>query len=106
MKNAKAFVLSSWHEGHPMVLIEAMSCGLLILASNRAGSSEAFTDQDSGYSLDPYKPRYWSVLLEDFYKNPDKFIQVRKNAFSRVIEQFSAKVNCQKLKSSFDQTLV
>ena len=91
-------------DGIPNVIPEAMSCGLLVLASNRAGSSEAFTDQESGYSLDPYKSSSWSVLLEDFYTNPDKFIQVRKNAFSRANEQFSAKVNCQKLKSSFDQT--
>jgi glycosyltransferase involved in cell wall biosynthesis len=77
---------------------------LLVLASNRAGSSEAFKDQESGYSLDPYKPSSWSVLLEGFYTKPEKFIQVRKYAFLRAHEQFSAKVNCQKLKSLFDQT--
>ena len=91
-------------DGIPNVIPEAMSCGLLILASNRAGSSEAFTDQESGYSIDPYKPSSWSVLLEGFYTKPEKFIQVRKYAFLRAHEQFSAKVNCQKLKSLFDQT--
>ena len=93
-------------DGIPNVIPEAMSCGLLILASNRAGSSEAFTDQESGFSFDPYKPSSWSLMLEDFYKNPDKFIQVRQYAFLRANEQFSAKVNCQKLKSLFKQTFV
>jgi len=91
-------------DGIPNVIPEAMSCGLLVLASNRAGSSEAFTDQESGYSLDPYKPSSWSVLLEDFYTKPDKFNQVRKYAFLRANQQFSAKVNCKKLKYLFDQT--
>ena len=93
-------------DGIPNVIPEAMSCGLLILASNRAGSSEAFTDQESGFSLDPYKPSSWSALLEDFYNDHDKFIQVRQCAFLRANEQFSAKVNCQKLKSLFEQTFV
>ncbi|MEL0099568.1 MAG: glycosyltransferase, partial [Opitutae bacterium] len=41
-------------DGIPNVIAEAMSHGLLVLASNRAGSSEAFVDQESGFSLDPY----------------------------------------------------
>ena len=40
-------------DGIPNVILEAMAHGLLVLASNYAGSSEAFLDAQSGFSLDP-----------------------------------------------------
>ncbi len=89
-------------DGIPNVIAEAMSHGLLVLASNRAGSSEAFVDQESGFSLDPYDSAEWVNLLVQFYRSPQNFVQIRKSAVLRANTCFSAKVNCQKLKSLFE----
>lgn len=89
-------------DGIPNVIAEAMSHGLLVLASNRAGSSEAFVDQESGFSLDPYNSAEWVNLLVKFYRSPQNFVQIRKSAVLRANTCFSAKVNCQKLKSLFE----
>lgn len=45
---ADIFVMSSKREGLPMVLMEAMSCGLPIIATDVGGISEIIKDQESG----------------------------------------------------------
>lgn len=50
---ADAFVLPSFTEGHPKVLLEAMSCGVPCLASGRGGSGAIIRDGETGLLFDP-----------------------------------------------------
>ena len=89
-------------DGIPNVIPEAMANGLLVLASNRAGSPEAFTHGEAGFTFDPYHQDPWVNLLRQFFDSPDRFLTIRKHAHLHAASQFSAKVNCQKLKSLFE----
>ena len=88
-------------DGIPNVIPEAMSHGLLVLASNRAGSSEAFIDRESGFSLDPYCKDGWVDILNQYYLFSYQFLEMRKSAWSRAQSHFSNEVNCKKLKNLF-----
>jgi glycosyltransferase involved in cell wall biosynthesis len=50
---ADVFVLPSFIEGHPKVLLEAMSCGLPCVASNIGGNRAAVDDGRTGLLVDP-----------------------------------------------------
>jgi glycosyltransferase involved in cell wall biosynthesis len=50
---ADIFVLPSLSEGFPIVIIEAMSAGLPIVATNCGGSSETITDGINGFLVPP-----------------------------------------------------
>ena len=52
MNKSKLFVLPSLYEGHPKVLIEAMSCGMTVIASNVQGNSEIINDGKNGFLCD------------------------------------------------------
>ena len=53
MKNAKAFVLSSWHEGHPMVLIEALSCNVPAVSFDcPTGPREVISHRENGLLIE------------------------------------------------------
>tara|TARA_B100000029_G_C17584212_1_gene960652 strand:+ start:804 stop:1940 length:1137 start_codon:yes stop_codon:yes gene_type:complete len=52
MIRSKIFVLPSIYEGHPKVLIEAMSCGMTVLASNVQGNNDVITDGENGFLCD------------------------------------------------------
>ncbi|TJY36399.1 glycosyltransferase [Pontimicrobium aquaticum] len=53
MKNAKAFVLSSWHEGHPMVLIEALCCNIPAIAFGcPTGPREVINHKENGLLIE------------------------------------------------------
>ena len=88
-------------DGIPNVIPEAMSHGLLVLASNRAGSSEAFIDRESGFSLNPYCKDEWVDILNQYYLFSYQFLEMRKSAWSRAQSHFSNEVNCKKLKNLF-----
>jgi len=53
MKNAIAFVLSSWHEGHPMVLIEALCCNVPAVAFDcPTGPREVINHRENGLLIE------------------------------------------------------
>ena len=52
-RSADAFVLASFTEGHPKVLLEAMACGVPCVASDCAGNRSLVTDGQTGLLFDP-----------------------------------------------------
>lgn len=53
LAEADAFVLPSFTEGHPKVLLEAMSAGVPCLASDVDGNRAIVDDGDTGFLFDP-----------------------------------------------------
>lgn len=56
MNQAEVFVLPSLSEGFPVTIIEAMACGLPIVATRVRGVSEIIEDGINGYLVDPKDP--------------------------------------------------
>jgi len=50
---ADVFVLPSLHEGHPMVLLEAMASGLPVIATKVSGNMETVIHGVNGYLVEP-----------------------------------------------------
>lgn len=53
---AEAFVLAGFFEGFGIVLLEALACGLPVVASKLDGSREAIRDGELGVLVDPADP--------------------------------------------------
>lgn len=49
LHRGRVFILPSHYEGHPKALIEAMSCGLPIIAANSPGIKEIITHGENGW---------------------------------------------------------
>jgi glycosyltransferase involved in cell wall biosynthesis len=56
-QQAAVFVLPSYHEGLPTVLLEAMSCGIPSVATNVAGNYEVVVDGETGFLAPPKNPQ-------------------------------------------------
>ena len=63
-QSADAFVLASFTEGHPKVLLEAMACGLPCVASNCAGNRSLVKDGETGLLFDPNSPEELADCLK------------------------------------------
>jgi glycosyltransferase involved in cell wall biosynthesis len=68
--SADAFVLASFTEGHPKVLLEAMASGVPCVASDCAGNRSLVTDGRTGFLFDPHAPRALADRLSSVLDDP------------------------------------
>ena len=68
-QNAALFILPSYHEGLPTVILEAMSCGLPVVATDVRGNQDLVSNGENGILIPSRNPekmaREISRLLED-----------------------------------------
>jgi glycosyltransferase involved in cell wall biosynthesis len=69
--SADAFVLASFTEGHPKVLLEAMSAGLACVASDCPGNRSLVVDGKHGLLFDPYRADELAARLEAVLTDAD-----------------------------------
>ena len=68
--SADVFVLASFTEGHPKVLLEAMACGVPCVASDCAGNRSLVADGRTGLLFDPRDARHLADCLDRVIKDP------------------------------------
>lgn len=96
MMASDIFVLPSISEGFPLVLLEAMSCGLPIIVSNIGGMSEIIQDNRNGFLVqvgDPEDIAEKALLLlknEDLRKkfSGNNLAEVKKYTWENIVSQF------------------
>ncbi len=97
MKTSSIFILPSRWEGLPMVILEAMSYKMPIIATDVGGISEVIEDKKEGILVHPENKEVLAVnikiLLED--KNMRNFLG--QNAYKRISSKHSIKVYSQEM---------
>jgi glycosyltransferase involved in cell wall biosynthesis len=88
MARADAFVLPSFTEGHPKVLIEAMAAGLPCVASDCAGNRALVKDAESGLLFDPAEPAALAACLERVLTDPALADQLGRRARDLVARDY------------------
>jgi glycosyltransferase involved in cell wall biosynthesis len=71
MRRASVFVLPSLTEGIPLTVLEAMACGLPVVATRVGGTPEAVTDGMTGLLVPPSQPAQLADALLHIYRNPE-----------------------------------
>ncbi|HFE64457.1 MAG TPA: glycosyltransferase [Caldithrix sp.] len=80
-----------WVEGFGMVIIEAMACGLVVIATDHPGPREIFRGNETGYILKEAKfRREASLLLHKLLKNRSELEERRKRSI-QLAQNFTAK---------------
>tara|TARA_B100002052_G_scaffold290893_1_gene310125 strand:- start:884 stop:2002 length:1119 start_codon:yes stop_codon:yes gene_type:complete len=88
LNRAKIFVLPSFYEGHPKVLIEAMAVGTPIVAANSPGIREIITHCQNGYLCATDKNGIQKAI-NDVLNNIQLQKKMSKNAVEYVRDNFS-----------------
>jgi glycosyltransferase involved in cell wall biosynthesis len=79
---ADLFMLSSNYEGLPIVIIEAMSYGKPVVASNVGGIGEIVVNDVNGYIVDN-DPKQFAEKIEYILENNDVYKKFSENALKR-----------------------
>ena len=75
------FVLPTREDCFALVILEAMCAGLPVISSIYAdGAYDMIREGETGYFVDPYQQREFSVCIENMLKHPDITEKMGKNA--------------------------
>ncbi|TMK76582.1 MAG: glycosyltransferase family 4 protein [Actinobacteria bacterium] len=88
LQDADAFVLPSLTEGHPKVLLEAMSAGVPCVASDVDGSRAVLTDGETGLLFDPLDACALASHLERLLTDLDLARRIGARARAAVLERY------------------
>ncbi len=72
LDQADAMVVSSFMEGVPVVLMEAMACGLAVVATRVGGIPELVEDAKSGLLIDPGSTEALVAAIQAFADDPER----------------------------------
>jgi glycosyltransferase involved in cell wall biosynthesis len=82
LRNCTAFVMPSCEEGFARVLIEAMACGLPIIASHESGASTFVKDGEQGYIVAPQNRERLADCMIKLGRNPELAMQMGDQSFA------------------------
>jgi glycosyltransferase involved in cell wall biosynthesis len=88
-RQSSIFVFPSANEGMGMVLLEAMACGLPVIATDKTGAPDCVTDREEGFVI---AARNVEALAESIlwcYKNPHETRAMGRAARAKVEREFT-----------------
>lgn len=106
LTDAGMLVLPSFHEGFPMSIIEAMSAGMPIVATNVGGIPEAIVDGVSGLLVQPGDPSALAAAMTKFLDDPGFAHRCGEAAQNYFELNFSNKVCYPKIVSAVYQRII
>lgn len=87
--NADLFVLPSLREGFPLVLVEAMACGLPVVATRVGGIPEVVEEGLTGLLVPPNDSRALAEAVNSLLDDPQRMRSMGAKGRQRVMEHFT-----------------
>ena len=96
----------SWWENMPMVCIEAMMSGALVIGSNSGGMAEIINDGVNGFLLPPKNPQLWAKKIKEVFVLPSaQKEQISTNAIERIRTTFSLEVIAHRMEEYYKEVI-
>lgn len=89
LQSLDVFVLPSWTEGLPLVVLEAMAAGVPVVATRVGGTPELVADGESGFLVEPRDVDGLAQAIADLLARPDRGKALGASGARRVRESFS-----------------
>jgi glycosyltransferase involved in cell wall biosynthesis len=99
------FSLPSLSEGFNRSLLEAMACGLPVVATDVGGNVEIIKDGVNGLLVPPSKPRALASAITELLKDKEKIRKMGLEGRRIVEEDFSIEKNEKKIEKLYSQIL-
>ncbi len=94
-------VPSRWYENQPMIVLEAMACGVPVVASDLGGLSELIEPGVNGALTAPEDPDALAGALAPFLENPDSALAMGRAGRARVEQDFSPTLHLARLEDYY-----
>ena len=107
-KYAEADVICfpSWWENMPMVCIEAMLCGGIVIGSNSGGMSEIISNKENGFLISPHQPQNLAETIQKVLSlSVQRRQEISQKAQQRIRDDFSMDTILQQTISYYQQVI-
>jgi N-acetyl-alpha-D-glucosaminyl L-malate synthase BshA len=105
MCSADMFLLNSTLEGMPLVLLEAMSCGLPVVTTPAGGIPELVRRGKDGALTKGFEQEEYAQVIIELLENDEKRKKLGKAGRKRVEESFSAEHIVKKYEKVFEDVV-
>lgn len=89
LRSLDVFVLPSWTEGLPLVVLEAMAAGVPVVATSVGGTPELVVDGETGALVEPRDVDGLAAALRELLARPDRGKELGRAGLARVRASFS-----------------
>jgi glycosyltransferase involved in cell wall biosynthesis len=96
LRASHVFLQSSLSEGHPTAVVEAMACGLPIVATDCGGTREAVTEGVEGFLVAPRDWRGAAAALRTLWAEPQLRESMGRAGRARVEREFTLDVQTER----------
>ncbi len=103
--NSSIFVLPSLIESFPFSVLEAMSSGTAVIASNVGGIPEMIEDEVDGLLVQPGNPQILAKKILFLLDNESEMKRVSKNAREKILREFTSENMSKKTEKIYEQIL-
>lgn len=87
-KNIDIFVLPSYNEGQPLVLIEAMAFGIPVVCSGVGAIPDTITSGYNGFIIEEFSAAKYIEKIEDLIRNLDLYYDISSNNLKTFEDRF------------------
>lgn len=105
MASFDIFALSSLHEGLPTVVIEAMACGVPVVATDVGGTSEIVTDGEDGVLVSPRDPDALAAAISELVVDADRRRAMGERAAESVRRRFDIERRVREMEAVYEELL-
>jgi glycosyltransferase involved in cell wall biosynthesis len=105
LAQADCFVLPSYAEGLPMAMLEAMACGLPVIATTVGGIPEVITDGKEGFLVAPGDIGALADRMIKLARDISLRQLMGQNALDRVVREFSLDKMCDRILDIYQDVL-
>jgi len=96
IKSLDALLMTSDHEGLPMILLEAMALETPIIAHAVGGIPKLLDQGSCGILVQENQAADYAKAIHMLATTPDMYTLITRNAYSRVVSDYSAEMNARK----------
>ena len=102
---ADVFAFPSRREARGMTLVEAMACGLPVVASRLPGATDHVVDEVTGYLVPPHDVESLTRALHRIMSDPGRATELGRRAHQAVAEQFDIRQTARRMLDAYRHVL-
>jgi glycosyltransferase involved in cell wall biosynthesis len=103
--NSSVFVLDSVEDGFGMVIVQAMACGLPVIASENTGGPDIVRDGKDGFIIPIRDVPILKEKLKYFYDRPEERMEMGRSAAARASSGFTWEDYGERMIAEYDRIL-